>query len=287
MFRFHFAITFLFLSLSLTSCQGTQQPLLPEVENTQAIIGGSLASAGEFPFMVNIWFNDPKENYVSHHCGGSLIAARWVLTAAHCVLEEESETRQRVVAPAKLILFIGGIERSGQDARSLKIRSIKVHPDFNWPKSDIALIELSEGVTDIKPLDLNKVDLSDSTEKVVITGWGLTDNEGLKESTQLKKVEAPLLPRTLCAQDDFPKKRSYELGPETLCIDTFQHQQSSCPGDSGGPVLLRQSGHVVQVGVVSWGSACSGFRAKGSSVGGYAAVSHALPWIQKVLAGSK
>ncbi|WP_367143683.1 serine protease [Bdellovibrio bacteriovorus] len=285
---FRLELPFMILSvLMLVSCQPVQQPLTQTGTDSPAIIGGEIASAGEFPFMVNIWFNDPKENYISHHCGGSLIASRWVLTAAHCVLEDESETRQRIVAPGKLMLFIGGIAQSGQDGRSLKIRSIQVHPDFSWPKSDIALIELSEAVTNIKPIELNAVDLGTSTQRVLIAGWGLTDNEGLKESPRLKKLEAPLLPRSQCALDDFPKKRDYELGPETLCIDTFKHQQSSCPGDSGGPVVLQQNGHAIQVGVVSWGSACSGFRAKGSSVGGYAAVSHALPWIQKILSGSK
>ncbi|UXR65301.1 serine protease [Bdellovibrio bacteriovorus] len=275
------------LLLTLTSCQPAQRPEAQKAAFANGIIGGSPTVLGEFPFMVNIWFNDPKEDYVSHHCGGSLIASRWVLTAAHCVLEDESETRQRIVAPSKLMLFIGGIEQSGKDGHPLKIRSIQTHPDFAWPKADIALIELSEAVTDIVPLALNDLDLGSSTQKVLVTGWGLTDSEGHKESPWLQKLEAPLLPRALCAQDDFPKKRGYELGPETLCIETYQHLKSSCPGDSGGPVFLQRDNLYVQVGVVSWGSACSGFRAKGSSVGGYAAVSYALPWIKKVLTGSK
>lgn len=273
--------------LALTACQPAKQPLTTEAALPQAIIGGTSAALGEFPFTVNIWFNDPIENYVSHHCSGSLIDSRWVLTAAHCVLEDESETRQRLVAPGKLRLFIGGIEQSGRDGRELKVRSIQTHPEFVWPRVDIALIELAEAVTDITPIALNEEDLGNSTANVFLAGWGLTDTEGHKDSAWLQKLKAPLLPRSQCALDDFPKKRGYELGPETLCIETHQHQKSTCPGDSGGPMFLEQNGRYVQVGVVSWGSACSGFRAQGSSVAGYAAVSYALPWIKRVLARSK
>jgi hypothetical protein len=123
--------------------------------------------------------------------------------------------------------------------------------------------------------------------KVTVVGWGLTDSEGKTTSPFLKKLSAPLLPISLCSQDEFPRAHGYTLGSETLCIQTYQHQQASCPGDSGGPLFLKRYNQYTQVGVVSWGSACSGSRSKGSSAVGYAAVSHAFPWIQKMLQSGK
>lgn len=273
--------------LCLTSCRGRSPNAAMTPLNDSAIIGGSLAQAGEFPFAVNIWANYPDENYVAPLCGGSLIASKWVLTAAHCVFEDVSETQQRVVSTKNLLIYFGGIQQSGKDGRSVKIKSIQVHPDFKWPNTDIALIELSEAVTDITPVALNDVDLGSATDTVTVVGWGLTDSEGKTTSPFLKKLSAPLLPISLCSQDEFPRAHGYTLGSETLCIQTYQHQQASCPGDSGGPLFLKRNNQYTQVGVVSWGSACSGSRSKGSSAVGYAAVSHAIPWIQKMLQSGK
>jgi secreted trypsin-like serine protease len=45
------------------------------------IIGGSVATAGQFPYQVGIFLDG------TGFCGGSLIAPDVVLTAAHCAVE--------------------------------------------------------------------------------------------------------------------------------------------------------------------------------------------------------
>jgi len=46
---------------------------------SEQIIGGSKASLKQFPWQIYVYIDD------SWLCGGSLILADWVLTAAHCV----------------------------------------------------------------------------------------------------------------------------------------------------------------------------------------------------------
>lgn len=48
------------------------------VPDAAGIVGGTTASAGDFPFIVSL----SKSN--SHFCGGVLLNANTVITAAHC-----------------------------------------------------------------------------------------------------------------------------------------------------------------------------------------------------------
>ncbi|RWR99978.1 peptidase S1 and S6 chymotrypsin/Hap-like protein, partial [Dinothrombium tinctorium] len=43
------------------------------------IVGGNRARIGDYPWQVFILRNGQL------HCGGSIIASNWVLTAAHCL----------------------------------------------------------------------------------------------------------------------------------------------------------------------------------------------------------
>lgn len=60
--------------------------------NDILIVGGDEAEAGEFPFIVSL--SSPVYN--GHFCGGSLLNANTVLTAAHCTSDmEASEIKVR------------------------------------------------------------------------------------------------------------------------------------------------------------------------------------------------
>jgi len=49
------------------------------------IIGGEESEENQWPWLVKILRFDPKTNTYKHRCGGTLIDAEWVLTAAHCL----------------------------------------------------------------------------------------------------------------------------------------------------------------------------------------------------------
>uniref|UniRef100_A0ABD2X328 Peptidase S1 domain-containing protein n=1 Tax=Trichogramma kaykai TaxID=54128 RepID=A0ABD2X328_9HYME len=60
-------------SISKASCDSGD-------EHTR-IVDGKEAPEGAFPYMVSL------RKDLKHRCGGSIIADRWILTAAHCIKE--------------------------------------------------------------------------------------------------------------------------------------------------------------------------------------------------------
>lgn len=65
---------------------------IPQDDMAVNIVGGTAAAAGEFPYIISL-----QTSSGSHFCGGALLNANTVITAAHCA-EGQSASRLRIRA---------------------------------------------------------------------------------------------------------------------------------------------------------------------------------------------
>ena len=84
-----------------------------------------------------------------------------------------------------------------------------------------------------------------------VTGWGrLGVHEGAPHSSTLQAVTVPVLTRAECAEQPGASIPT----PDQLCAGLSNSRQSSCPGDSGGGLMIRNEDYSWYIiGIVSTG----------------------------------
>ncbi|CAH4034610.1 unnamed protein product [Pieris brassicae] len=212
------------------------------------IAGGAPATIGEFPYQAGL-IGDIRNVQGQGVCGGSLISANRVVTAAHCWFDGTNQVWRFEVVLGSVLLFSGGTRIYSED--------VVMHANW-WPsliRNDIAVIRLPESVSlsdTISPIALPSfLDTFDNFtgQTAVASGYGLTgDNVGLSRDQFLSGVSVPVITNEVC-------RNSYPLNvvDSNICI-SGAGGKSTCRGDSGGPLVVTKNGKQILIGITSFGS---------------------------------
>ncbi|CAL8260356.1 unnamed protein product [Gadus morhua 'NCC'] len=240
---------------------------------SSAVVGGEISQVGEWPWQVSLHVRG-----MGHVCGASVLNDGWLLTAAHCVQDDDNTRFSRVdLWEAMLGLHIQGHDSEWTVRRHLK--RIIPHPSFD-PKTyanDLALMELQKPVAlnqNIWPICLpSPAHQFHAGESAWITGWGTTREGGFKAAI-LQKAEVRVVNQTVCNT-----LMEGQITDGMLCAGFLKGGVDACQGDSGGPLSITAAagGRVFQAGVVSWGDGC----ARKNRPGVYVRVTHHRAWIKE------
>lgn len=219
------------------------------------IVGGVASGDESWPWQVAV--NTLQDGQFKFRCGGSLIAADVVLTAAHC-LRNPDVTAEMVQAVA------GDVDRliNEETEQTRNVHRIAIHPGYTGTLSslyshDIALLKLSgamtptPGVVSIVTLASLNSSAVAGIDTCVITGWGISETKYETNSltNRLSSADMSVLSNGECNNSQY-----WDGLVKLFQMCAYNKRISACLGDSGGPLVCQKDKNYVQYGVTSWGS---------------------------------
>jgi secreted trypsin-like serine protease len=247
----------------------------PTPEEEPRIVGGEPANPGDWPWQVALVYGGAVDLFQDQFCGGSLIDRQWVLTAGHCVTENDGS-----VTPLNGLDVVAGIHNlvSGLGYQRSTVDQIIRHPLYNDDTLDydLALIKLDtpinlggSGATTTSLIALaSPANGSFVNASSWVTGWGKIQTSPNMWDDELNQVNIPIISNSACSM-----YWGGAINQNNICAG-LADGKDSCSGDSGGPLVVDVSGTWTLVGIVS-----SGTAACGDAPGIYTRVSQFTSWI--------
>ena len=245
------------------------------------IIGGVETSIDEAPATAALLRTSQVELdgdlFQAQFCGGTVIAPRWIMTAAHCVVDQFGN----VASPESIMVLTGSSDLVNPVNQPIVVERIIAHELFENVEAgnDIALLQLQlDALVDPVAVDTQTAGID---EPAFIAGWGATNSP---ESGRTQQFPTQLL-GTYVSMSNGPVcgDRQPEYAESTdermLCAGISEGGKDTCQGDSGGPLYRvdSDSNAITAVsGITSWGISCG----VADYPGVYTAVSAYTDWIQ-------
>jgi secreted trypsin-like serine protease len=251
------------------------------------IIGGTTASISQFPWQVALVYDSRFAAQLGNPhnrelCGGSVITASIVITAAHCAYDTDPDCGPNALQgkPAVCTILIdpGGDGTKKLDANDVNVVlgqttlstatesevlpqagavSYQANFNINTFRNDVGYVVLQS------PTAQSAIDIAGSDEASLwdagsfedISGWGSTSETSGTVDT-LRAGSVPVVDDATCGSStDYGN----DFDPATMvCAGYVNGGVDTCYGDSGGPLEAPlEGGGYRLVGLTGWGEGCA------------------------------
>ncbi|XP_004520097.1 trypsin alpha [Ceratitis capitata] len=226
----------------------------------ERILGGADAASGQFTFVASLRLDG------AHVCGGSIIGIKQILTAAHCVVDDNN----KVIDADRISVRVGSVNQFA-GGKIVYAETIAVHPSYQYIQNDVAVVTLRTELEVGSKVSIIALATTAAEEpavgaEVTVAGWG-------EQSSGATPYKLQSVGFTVASEEDCTN--GYAGNDESTFCLAHKLKEGSCLGDAGNGVAYNNR----LVGVASFVVGACGSRYPEVFV----SITHFASWIQSQL----